>query len=696
MTTTAGRSVGGDLARIEGPEKVSGTATYAYEYPIDDAVYVWLVQAPVAKGTVRSVDDAVALAVPGALAVLTHVNAPRLADGDDPELAVLQSDRVFYHGQIVAAVVAESSEAAREAARLVVVDVAEKAHDTELRVDHPGLYAPETVNPSFATDTEEGDIDAAIAGAAVSIDVAYRTSALHNNPMEPHATTAVWDGDQLTLYDSNQGASVVATTMAALFGLDGPESVRVVSPHVGGGFGSKGTPRPIVVTAALAARAVGRPAKLAATRQQMFALVGYRTPTIQRVRLGAAADGRLLGLSHDVVEQSSTLREFAEQTAVASRMMYASPARRTTHRLARLDVPTPSWMRAPGEMPGMYALESSMDELALALDLDPIELRIRNEPPRDPESGRPWSSRNVVACLREGARRFGWDAATAGFGRRDGRWLLGAGVAASTYPVNQAPSSARATLASDGTADVELAAADIGTGARTVLTQIAADELGVAPAMVRLHLGDSSLPQAPLAGGSMGTGSWGWAVSKACRQLAEARATGRGTRDAAGDLSVEVDTADDLDAQTDMARHAFGAQFAEVAVDEDSREVRVRRMVGVFAAGRIVNPVTARSQFIGGMTMGLGSALLEQSRMDHRFGNFVNQDFADYHVATYADTPAIDVSWIDEEDADSNPLGTKGIGEIGIVGTAAAITNAVHRATGIRVRDLPISPSRLL
>ena len=595
----------------------------------------------------------------------------------------------------MAIVAAESIEAAREAARLVTVDVDEEPHDTELLVDHPGLYAPEKVNPAFPTDTGVGDVDAALSGAAVVIDETYRTPALHNNPMEPHATVAVWDGDRLWVEDSNQGASVVASTLATLFGLDGPDDVRVIAPHVGGGFGSKGTPRPVVVAASMAARALGRPAKLAATRQQMFAFVGYRTPTIQRVRLGADTDGHLLGLSHEVVEQTSTLREFAEQTAVASRLMYASPTRRTSHRLVRLDVPTPSWMRAPGEMPGMFALESAMDELALAAGIDPVELRIRNEPSRDPDTGQAWSSRNLVACLRQGSRRFGWDAVTAGFGRRDGDWLIGAGVASSTYPAMVSPSSARATVAPDGVVDVELAAADIGTGARTALTQIAADALGIATDEVRLHLGDSSLPDAPLAGGSMGTASWGWAVTKACRQLAEARRIGDGERDAAGRLSAEVETSDDIDAQAELARHAFGAQFAEVAVNSRSGEVRVRRLVGVFAAGRIVNPVTARSQFVGGMTMGIGSALLEQSPMDHRFGNFVNQDLADYHVATYADMPAFDVSWIDEDDTELNPVGTKGIGEIGIVGTAAAIANAVHRATGTRVRDLPITPSKL-
>jgi xanthine dehydrogenase YagR molybdenum-binding subunit len=378
-------------------------------------------------------------------------------------------------------------------------------------------------------------------------------------------------------------------------------------------------------------------------------------------------------------------------------MMYAAPNRRTSHLLARLDVPTPSWMRAPGECPGMYALESAMDELAVATGVDPVELRIRNEPAVDPESGHPFSSRNLVACLEEGARRFGWSGRDPTPGvRRDGRWLVGTGVAASTYPARSRPSSASASARADGRFTVGLAAADIGTGARTVLGQIAADALGAPVDRVALELGDSRLPTAPLAGGSMGTSSWGWAVTKACTEL-------RNRIDALGGdvpedgLQVEVDTADDVEAlDAGFARHAFGAQFVEARVDVDTGEVRVPRMVGVFAAGRIVNPTTARSQLLGGMTMGLSMALMEESILDPAFGEWVNNDLADYHVATYADIGTIDVAWIDEDDANLNPVGTKGVGEIGIVGTAAAVANAVWHATGIRVRELPLRLDRLV
>jgi xanthine dehydrogenase YagR molybdenum-binding subunit len=673
------------LDRVEGREKVTGAATYAYEHDIRDVVYGTIVQSTIAKGEIRMVDTAAALARPEVLAVISCENAPRLEAVEDGELALFQSRRVAYRGQIVAAVVATTFEAAREAERLVRIDYAEEAHDVELRADHPKLYKPDKVNPSFDTDTEEGDVEAALAAAEVTVDETYETPAFHNNAMEPHATLAVWEGGRLTLYDSTQGASSVREILARAFGLS-QEDVRVISPHVGGGFGSKGTPRPQVVLAAMAARLVDRPVKVAVTRQQMFAVTGYRTPTIQRVRLGATRDGRLTAISHEVVEQTSTLSEFAEQTAVVTRMLYGAPNRRTRHRLAALDLPTPSWMRAPGECPGAYALESAMDELAIACELDPVELRARNEPELDPETGRRFSSRNLVACLREGAERFGWDERdTTPGSRREGQWLVGTGVAASTYPARRRPSQASARRESDGSYVIALAAADIGTGARTALTQIAAEALEASVSAVRVEIGDTAFPFAPLAGGSMGTASWGSAVVKACRELLEGDAE-----------EVSVDTSKDVEADEPLAKHAFGAQFVEVRVDDETGEVRVPRLLGVFAAGRIVNPKTARSQFIGGMTMGLGMALLEESVLDPQFGDYVNHDLATYHVPVCADVQEIDAAWIDEDDPHLNPMGAKGIGEIGIVGTAAAVANAVHHATGVRVRDLPIRLDKLL
>ena len=696
MTVATQRAVGVPLERVEGREKVTGQARYAYEIPAEGVAHAAVVGSTIAKGRILDVDAGEALALPGVLAVLWEDNAPPVAeDHGDRELAVLQSREVAYRGQIVAAVVAETIELARHGASLVRVTYAPAEHDVELREGHPRLYKPDKVNPAYETDTEQGEPDAALAAAEVVHDATYRTPTYHNNPMEPHAALAWWDGGDLTIHDSSQGVAIARQTIARVLGLP-RERVRVISEHVGGGFGSKGLPRPTAILAALAAAAVGRPVKVAATRREMFAFTGYRTPTIQRLRLGAARDGRLGAIVHEVVEQTSTVKEFAEQTAVVTRMMYAAPHRRTTHRVAALDVPTPSWLRAPGECPGMYALESAMDELALACGIDPVELRVRNEPDVDPETGLPFSSRNLVACLREGARLFGWEGREHTPGPRlQGRTYVGTGVAGSTYPARRRAVSASAQLSPRGEYTVRIAAADIGTGARTALTQIAADALDVPVGDVRLLLGDSDLPFATVAGGSSGTASWGTGVVRACEALRRALAEHGGSVPPEG-LSVTVDTADEIEAQESLSRHAYGAQFCEVHVDADTGEITVPRLLGVFAAGRVVNPKTARSQLIGGMTMGMSMALHEETVLDREFGDFLNSDLAGYHVAACADVQWIEATWIDEADERLNPMGTKGIGEIGIVGTAAAVANAVHHATGVRIRDLPITPDKLV
>jgi xanthine dehydrogenase YagR molybdenum-binding subunit len=674
--------------RVEGRDKVTGAARYAFEHPVADAVYAYPLQAPIASGRIGALDAAEALAMPGVIAVLWGGNTQPFG-GKDFELSLFNRIDVTYRGQLIGAVIADTLENARAAAAAVHVDYAQAEHDVVLRADHPGLYRPEKINPALPTDTGYGDVAAGLAGAVLAntgarVDVTYSTPVQHNNPMEPHAAIASWDSaGALTIYDSTQGPSADRDTIASVLGLD-QGRVRVVSPHVGGGFGSKGTTRPHAILAAIAARAVGRPVKVALTRQQMFTLTGHRTPTIQHLELGADADGRLTAVAHDVIEHTATQTEFAEQTAACTRVMYGTPAMRTSHRLARLNVPAPSWMRAPGETPGMYALESALDELAEALGMDPVELRVVNEPAAEPDSGLPFSSRNLVACLREGADRFGWAARDPRPGvRRRGRWLAGTGVAASTYPARRRPSTATAETV-DGGYEVRIAAADIGTGARTALGDIAASVLGVDAARVRVVLGYSGLPDAPLAGGSMGTASWGSAVAAACAALLKDGARG------------SADTTDDVAEDSGWARHSFGAQFAEVLVDPLTGEVRVPRLLGVFAAGRIINPVLARSQFIGGMTMGLSMALFEQTVVDAVAGGFVGQDLAQYHIATCADVPSVEAFWIDEDDPHLWPGGGKGIGEIGITGTAAAIGNAVYHATGRRVRDLPVTPAKLL
>ncbi|MEV4473985.1 xanthine dehydrogenase family protein molybdopterin-binding subunit [Nonomuraea sp. NPDC049504] len=673
------------MNRIEGRVKVTGLATYAAEYPAEGVAYAYPVQSRIAKGRVKHVDAAPALELPGVLAVLSCEDPPSLAGDADPELALFRSRDIAYRGQIIAAVVADTYDNARAAADAVRVDYDPDDHDVILRMDHPGLYKPDVVNPDYPTDTELGDVEAGLAEAATTVDVVYETPVMHNNPMEPHAALAYWDEDgRLMLYDTAQGSSTSRDMIAHTLGLP-KDQVRVVARHVGGGFGSKGTTRPQAVLAALAAKAVGRPVKIALTRQQMFDVTGYRTPTIQRLRLGADGEGRLTALEHVAYEQTSTIGEFAEQTATVARVMYATPALRTRHRLVRLDVGTPSWMRAPGECPGMYALESAMDELAYAAGIDPVELRLRNEPETEPYSGLPFSSRDLMGCLREGARRFGWEQRDPAPGvRREGEWLIGTGVASSTYPARRRPSKALAKVLDGGDVLVQVGAADIGTGARTALTRIAAATLNVAPERVHVELGDSDLPDGPVAGGSMGTASWGSAVVRACEELVKDGKEGR------------ADTTDEVAKEAELARHAFGAQFAEVRVSTVTGEVRVSRLLGVFAAGHILDAKLARSQFIGGMTMGLGMALMEETLTDEEFGGFLHRDLAQYHVPVCADIRDVEAVWLDEQDDALNPMGSKGIGEIGIVGTAAAVGNAVFHATGHRVRELPITPAKVL
>lgn len=674
MTLLEPRAIGQPVIRKESRAKVTGAAPYAFEHIVDNALYLHPVQAIIARGRVVAMDVAAARALDGVRGILTVFDAPELADTSDGEFAILQDDRVHFRGQIIGGVLAESAETAREAAALVRVEYLQEPHDTD-----------------------DGDVEAALAQAAVTVDETYETPIEHNNPMEPHACIAQWGlGDSgkpaVVLYDSTQGVHAVRKALAPIFGLE-PEQIRVIAPHVGGGFGSKGAPHAHNVLAILAAqRSDGRPVKLALTRQQMFSLVGYRTPTIQRIRLGADHDGRITALVHDVVEQTSAVKEFAEQTAITSRKMYSAANRRTTHKLAALDVAIPFWMRAPGECPGTYAAEVAMDELAVACGLDPIELRVRNDPEVDPETGKPWSGRHLVDCLRLGADRFGWAARDPRpAARRDGEWLIGTGVAAATYPGKAMPgNSARITYAAEGRYTVQIGAADIGTGTWTTLSQIAADALACDLAAVDLQIGDTDLPEASVAGGSSGITSWGSAIVAAARQF---RAD-HGDPPAVGATTV-AQSPENPDADG-VTMQSFGAHFVEAHVNADTGEIRVPRMLGVFSVGRVINARTLRSQLIGGMTMGLSMALHEESVRDPRFGHVVTQDLATYHISAHADVADIDAIWLDEADEYLNPMGSRGAGEIGIVGSASAVVNAVYHATGVRVRNLPVTVDKVL
>ncbi|MEU9990993.1 xanthine dehydrogenase family protein molybdopterin-binding subunit [Streptomyces sp. NPDC048045] len=696
-TPTSVPSVGSAHTRVEGRDKVTGAARYAGEIPFAGLAHGWLVLSTVARGRVRAVESTPVLAMPGVLAVLDHRNAPRvetdytglMGSKPDPTCAVFQHDRVPHLGWPVALVVAETSEQAREAAEALVVHYEQEPHDIGFKGGHPDAYPLDSHAPAV---TAKGDLDAELAASAVVVDAEYTTPEEHHNPMEPHAATARWDGGRLEVVDSNQGATWVVGELASLFSLD-PASVRVRSEHVGGGFGSKGV-RAHQVAAVMAASVLRRPVRVVLTRRQMFSLAGYRSPTVQHVRLGADADGRLRALEHRSLSVTSTVHEFVEPSAAVARVMYDADAHHTANRVVRLDVPTPTWMRAPGEAPGSFALEAALDELAEKVGIDPIELRLRNEPDKGPVSGLPFAGRNLPACLREGARRFGWADRDPRPGlRRDGRWLLGTGTAAASFHAGAMPSTAAATAHPDGTFTVRIAAADIGTGARTALTLIAADALRVPPERVEVRIGDSAFGPAMIAGGSMGTRSWAWAVTAAADDLRERLAL-------SGDIppegiTVRSDTTAAIGALAPAERHSYGAQFAEVAVDVTTGEVRVRRMLGIFAAGRIVNPLTARNQFLGGMIWGISMALHEEAVRDSAFGGPVGADLAGYHVATHADVPHIEADWIDDPDP-QDPVGFKGIGEVGIVGAAAAIANAVWHATGARHRSLPIRPDRVI
>ncbi|MFR9730299.1 xanthine dehydrogenase family protein molybdopterin-binding subunit [Saccharopolyspora sp. MS10] len=681
-------AVGTARPRIEGRAKVTGEARYAADFPIDELAHGSLVLSTIAHGRIASIGEAEVLEMPGVLAVLHHGNAPRLEPGagvfgPDPGLQLLQDDRVRYVGHPVAMVVAKTPEQARAAADALQVTYEQESHDSGFRGDHPAGYAPES-----AGTIDKGDVDAEAAAAAAVVRATYTTPEEHHSAMEPHASMARWENGRLEIVDSNQGSYQVARIVATLFGLD-LASVRVRAEHVGGGFGSKAA-GPQLVFAVMAATLLRRPVRVALTRPQVFAITSLRPATEHRVRLAADADGALRAVDHESCSFTSTIKEFVELGTELTGVMYAANAIRTRTRVVPLNLPSPGWMRAPGAAPGSFALESAVDELAAELGMDPVRLRLRNEPEAGPASGLPFSSRRLVDCLEQGASRFGWaDRDPSPGGRRDGRWLLGTGMAAGSFGAGPMPSTAAITAEADGGFAVRITAADIGTGARTALAQVAAEALDAPLEAVRIEIADSDFGPAFLAGGSRGTESWSFAIIEAARSLREELAAGKPLP-----VTARADTTELVRARAKLERHSFSAQFAEVAVDVATGEVRVRRLLGTFAVGRIVNPLTARSQFVGGMTMGLSMALHEEGVREES-GRQANANLAGYHIASHADVPEIEVSWVDDPDED-NPSGVKGIGEIGIVGTAAAIANAVWHATGVRHRDLPISLDRVL
>ena len=710
--------IGKPISRIEGPLKTTGTAPYAYERHdvVPNQAYGYVVGSAIAKGRIKSIDLGDAKAAPGVLAVVTAENAGKLDKGSRNTAKLLGGPEIQHYHQAIAVVVAETFEQARAAAQLVSVDYVPEqgAFDLAASMD---TAKPEEITGGPA-DTAVGDFAAAFAAAPVRLDARYSTPDEAHAMMEPHATIAAWQGDRLTLWTSNQMIAWNTADMAKTLGIPN-ENVRVDSPFIGGGFGGKLFPRADALLAALGARAAGRPVKVALQRPLMFNNTTHRPATIQRIRIGAEKNGKITAIGHE--SWSGNLAGGDPEGAVAqTRLLYAGANRMTATRLAMLDLPEGNAMRAPGEASGMMALEIAIDEMAEKLGIDPVEFRILNDTQVDPEKPeRPFSQRQLVECFRTGAERFGWGKRNAQPGRgREGRWLIGMGTAAAFRNNLVTKSAARVRLDSNGVVTVETDMTDIGTGSYTIIAQTAAEMMGVPLDKVVVRLGDSTFPVSSGSGGQWGGNSSTAGVYAACVKLREevARKLGFNSADAEfadgevragnrrapltqaaseGSLSAE-DAMEYGDLAKKQQQSTFGAHFVEVGVDAFTAEIRVRRMLAVCAAGRILNPKTARSQVIGAMTMGVGAALMEELVVDKRAGFFVNHDLAGYEVPVHADIPHQDMIFLDETDPMSSPMKAKGVAELGICGVAAAVANAAYNATGIRVRDYPITLDKLI
>ncbi|WP_371663014.1 xanthine dehydrogenase family protein molybdopterin-binding subunit [Streptomyces sp. NBC_00280] len=723
-------AVGAPLSRVDGVLKVTGKAEYAAEHDLKGVVHAVIVDASIGRGRIRSIDTRAAEKHAGVLRVIHHGNAPKLPYRDNTgsnnpagrRLRVFQDDRVLFHGQPVAVVVANTLEAAQHGASLVEVRYDVEKPSTDLTKAEPGE----------PTNYARGDAEAGLRSSAVRLDLTYELARNHHNPMEPHATVARWDGNRLTVWDKTQWIVGTHDEIAAVFDLPA-DTVRVINPFVGGGFGSGLRCWPHTIVAALAARVTRRPVKLVLSRKQMYFGTGFRPSYEYRLRLGSDRRGRLNAAIHDIDAETSSYETFTEGVMAPGQMLYSMPHVSQRYRQVPLDVNTPIWMRGPGFASASFVIESAMDELAHRLDIDPIELRRRNEPSEDESTNEPFSTRRLSECYTVGAREFGWDRRNPKpRSTRDGDWLIGLGMATGVYDPGRYPAQARARLDADGTAVAEAATTDMGPGTYTAQTQVAADALGLTMRTVTFRLGDSLYPQTGPHGGSATMASVGSAVVDACnkvRQKAiklavedrESPLYGVKTDDvvvrngrlheqnnpARGETyksllarnnrtHLEANGAYDGPGSDRSAYFAYNATFAEVAVDATLGLMRVRRMLGVYDAGRIISPKLAESQAFGGIVGGIGTALLEHTVTDHRDGRIVNANLADYLVPVNADVPDIRAIYLDGEDNAGNLLGVKGLGEVVQVGVAAAIGNAIFNATGRRVRQLPITAEALL
>jgi xanthine dehydrogenase YagR molybdenum-binding subunit len=711
------RVVGKPTDRIDGPLKTTGTAPYAYEQhkAVPNAAYGYVVGAAVAKGRIASIDTGAARRAPGVLAVVTYENAGKIGKGKFNTARLLAGPEVQHYHQAVAVVVAETFEQARAASSLVKVEYAKQNGVYDLAAAKNAAVTPKKEEKP---ETKAGDFDKGYAAAPVKFDATYTTPDQTHAMMEPHASVAVWEGEKLTLYTANQMINWGKKDMALTLGIP-EDNVRLVSPYIGGGFGGKLFLRAEALMAALGARAAGRPVKVALQRAIMMNNTTHRPATIQRIRIGTTREGRITAIAHE--SWSGDLPDGQPETAVQqTRLLYAGANRLTRLRLATLDLPEANAMRAPGEAPGMMALEIAMDEMAEKLKMDPVTFRIINDTTVDPEKReRKFSQRRFVDCLRQGAERFGWNQRQARPGQvRDGRWLVGMGMASAFRNNLVMRSAARVRLERDGRVTVETDMTDIGTGTYTIIAQTAAEMLGLPLEAVVVRLGDSDFPVSAGSGGQWGANSSTAGVYAACVKLREqiARKAGLDPAQAeftdgavrAGGRSIPLqqiagqgeltgeDTMEYGDLDKKFQQSTFGAHFVEVGVDAATAEIRVRRMLAVCAAGRILNPKSARSQVIGAMTMGVGAALMEDLVVDQRIGYFVNHDLAMYEVPVHADIPHQEVIFLDETDPMSSPLKAKGVGELGICGVGAAVANAIYNATGVRVRDYPVTLDKLL
>lgn len=717
------RYIGKEMSRVDGVAKVTGRAKYAAEYKVKDPAYAYIVQSTVANGRITSIDSSAAEKLPGVLKVLTHLNALKVEE-ESRQFRALQSDKVVFSGQPVALVIAETFEQARYAANLVKITYEAGPAGTDFdKADRVESRGP----------APRGNPAAEFANSPVKVSAEYTIPIEHHNPMEPHAATAYWEGDKLTIFDKSQGVYGVRSHLARSFGVP-PENVQVISLFVGGAFGASLNSNYYPFLVSLAAKEVKRPVKLNYTRRQMFTGHGYRPYTKQKVSIGADQNGKFRSIIHEAATNTSTYEDFTESTSRFGRTLYECPNYDSPYYLLKTDLPTPTWMRAPGAVSGAFALESAIDELAYELRIDPVELRLINYAEKDPDSGRPYSSKALRECFAAGAKKFGWEKRKfEPRSMRDGNWLVGWGTGVGTWGAFQAPATAKIRLEADGSVKVGSATTDIGPGTYTVITIIAAEALGIDPKRIDFSLGDTKLPRAPSQGGSLTTASVGSAVYGAAGEVRRKLLTyvsekegsplyGAGFEDTEmvdgtlrlkSDISRSMTVAEvmqaggaqyvevEYEARPSAERQkyttmAHGAQFVEVKVDESLGIIKVTRVIEATACGRIINPKTSHSQEMGGVVWGIGMALHEATEVDHRYGRMMTTNLADYHVPVAADVYTIETEFIDEKDEIVNELGIKGMGELCLVGIPAAIANAVFHATGKRVRDLPITPDKLL